>query len=134
MDLDGDETDNGEVTDDDAISDRDLEDLPMAAPFTPYSLDDDPDRLLTTMEELLQIQGQVEEFVNGMGYQIDFADLRWLQTLRREGASFLRLAKACQDRERAFNTTRGPTPTTWDPKAASTMYYCTRPVAREMDT
>jgi hypothetical protein len=123
-----------EITDDDAISDHDLEGLPPPAPSISYSLDDDTDQLLTTREKLLQIQGQMEEFVNEMKYQINFADLRWLQTLRREGANFLRPAKACQDREHTFNTTRGPTPTTWDPKAASTMYYRTRPVALEMDT
>ena len=123
-----------EVTDDEAISDHDLECL-SALRCTTCFLDDDPDWLLTTKEELLRVQGQMEEFVNGMmKYQIDFADLRWLQTLKCEGASFLRLAKACKDRKCAFNTTHGPTPTTWDPKAANTMYYRTRPVAREMDT
>ena len=75
MDFDGDETDR-EVTDDEAISDHDLEGLPVPQ-LTTYFLDDDPDRLLTTKEELLRVQGQMEEFVNGMmKYQVDFAGLR----------------------------------------------------------
>ena len=94
--------------------------------LTPWT--GDPSWLLTTKEASLQIQGQMEEFVTGMvGYRIDFANPHWLQT-------FLRLAEACRDRERAFNMAGGPTPTTWCPKATNGMYYRTRPVAREMDT
>ena len=83
-------------------------------------------------EELFQIQGRVEEFVNGVKYLINFTDFRWLQTPKREGVDFLRLAKARQDREHTFNTTSGLKPTTWDPKATN-VYYRTRPVARDMD-
>ena len=49
-------------------------------PLTTYSLNDDPDRLLTTEEELLRTQGQMEELVNEMvKYRIGFADLHRLQ-------------------------------------------------------
>ena len=44
--------------------------------------------------------------------QVNFGDPRWLQTPKREGRGLLWLAKACKDRERAYNTTGGPTPTT----------------------
>ena len=134
VDLDGDDMDEG-VVDDDAVADDNSEGLLPPMPLAANLLDDDPDWLMTTKDELLQIQGEMEEFVNEMmKYQVGFGDLRWLLTLKREGASFRRLAKACKDRERAFNATRGPTPTTWDPKAANTMYYRTWPPAREIDT
>lgn len=125
----------GEVTDDEiGLGDGSEDSPPMMPPLANF-LDNDPDRLMTTKDELTTIQGEMEEFVNEMmKYQVDFGDLRWLQTLKREGGGFLRLAKACKDRERAYNTARGPIPTTWDPKAANTMYYRTRPPTREMDT
>jgi len=111
-----------------------LEDLPPLTPLTTNLLDDDLDWLITTKDELLQIQGEMKEFVNEMmKYQVGFVDLCWLQTLKREGASFCRLGKACKDHERAFNATCGPTPAMWDPKAANIMYYRTRPPVREVD-
>ena len=103
-------------------------------PFAMCSLDNDPDRLMTTKDELIKIQDQLEEFVGMVKYQVDFADPRWLRTLKREGGGFLRLMKACKDREHAYNTVGGPTPTTWDPKATNTMYYRTRPPVRETHT
>ena len=134
-DLDGDDTDWEAPDDDDAISEDDLEDNLPLAPFITGSLDDDPDQLMTTKDELMKIQGQLEEFVNGMmKYQVDFADPRWLRTLKREGGGLLHLMEACRDSEHAYNTTGGPTPTTWDPKAAITMYYRTRPPARDRYT
>jgi len=141
-DLDGDDVgsevpDDGDDDDDVGMGSEDnLEDiLPSMRPFVMGSLDNDPDRLMTTKDELIEIQGQLEEFVNGMTkYQVDFADPRWLRTLKREGGGLLRLMKACKDREHAYNTAGGPTPTTWDPKATNTMYYHTRPPIREAHT
>ena len=44
--------------------------IPKITHFATNFLDDDPDRLMTT-EELFQIQGKMEEFVNEMmRYQI----------------------------------------------------------------
>ena len=44
--------------------------IPKITHFATNFLDDDPDRLMTT-EELFQIQGKMEEFVNEMmKYQI----------------------------------------------------------------
>jgi len=41
--------------------------------------DNDPNWLMTTKGELTEIQGEMEEFVNGMvKYQVDFGDPRWL--------------------------------------------------------
>jgi len=76
-----------EVPDDeDVVSKDDLEDFLPPRPFAMGSLDGDPDRLMMTKDELIKIQAQLEEFVNGMTkYQVDFADPRWLRTLKREG-------------------------------------------------
>ena len=102
--------------------------------LTANILNEDTDRLMTTKDELMSIQGQVGEFLPMMEFQIAFGDVRWLNTVKRECAGFLRLALACKERERGYNDTRGPAPTTWDPKAAVTMYYRTRPPVRERDT
>ncbi|KAJ7858934.1 hypothetical protein B0H14DRAFT_3631985, partial [Mycena olivaceomarginata] len=67
------------------------------------------------------------EFAKGLKYQRQFRDQRMLQALEREGASFLRLAKACLGKERRLKSTRGTTPSTWDRSAGSAMYYRARP-------
>ena len=48
------------------VSGDDLEEFPPSTSVTTNFLDDDPDRLMTTKEELFQIQGEMEEFVNEM--------------------------------------------------------------------
>ncbi|KAJ6464907.1 hypothetical protein C8R45DRAFT_799908, partial [Mycena sanguinolenta] len=57
-----------------------------------------------------------------------FQDSRFLTTLEREGAGFLRLAESCLSRERRENLTRSATPTTWERSTANTMFYRTRPL------
>ncbi|KAJ7625689.1 hypothetical protein FB45DRAFT_979820 [Roridomyces roridus] len=69
------------------------------------------------------------QFAEGLKYQRQFRDQRMLQALQREGASFLRLAKACLSKEK--RSTRGTTPSTWDKSIGSAMFYRPRPPRRE---
>jgi len=47
------------------------------------------------------------KFAKGLKYQVQIRDQRMLNTLKREGTSFLRLAKACMEKEKTRNLTRG---------------------------
>lgn len=63
------------------------------------------------------------DFAKGLRHQIQFRDQRMLNTFQREGASFLRLAKACIGEEKRMNSTR-----------AATMFYRTRPTMADENT
>jgi len=76
----------------------------------------------------------ISNFVTGLRYQVQFRDQRMLNVLEREGASFLRLAKACMEKERRMNTTRGPTVATWERSTSSAMFYRTRPTLVDQRT
>jgi cobalamin biosynthesis protein CobT len=81
----------------------------------------------TFEETMLAEIDLIESFAKGLRHQVQFRDQRMLNTLQREGASFLRLAKACMDKERRMNSTRSPTVSTWEKSTSSAMFYRTRP-------
>jgi len=85
-------------------------------------------------ERMVENIKTIRDFCNGLDYQLQFDDRRMLETLEREGAAFLRLAKACLGRERRMNTTRGSSPTTWEQGASSAMWYRTRPRREDVGT
>jgi hypothetical protein len=77
---------------------------------------------------------QIRNFCDGMEHQIQFGDHRFLKTLEREGAGFLRLAETCITQERQLNSSRAASPTTWDNSAANAMFYRSRPRPSEQGT
>ena len=76
----------------------------------------------------------IREFCKGLEYQIQFGNQWMLETLEREGASFLWLARGCLGREKHMNSMRGPAPTTWEKGTGNMMFYRTRPCAEDVDT
>ncbi|KAF7966149.1 hypothetical protein HWV62_39928 [Athelia sp. TMB] len=88
----------------------------------------------TLRESFLDEIQTIRDFCDGLEYQVQFEDRRMLETLQREGASFLRLARSCLGRERRYNSTRGAAPTTWEKATASAMFYRTRPPPRDAST
>lgn len=81
-----------------------------------------------TFEEAMN--GEIDlilEFAKGLKHQIQFRDQRMLNTLQREGASFLHLAKACMEKDRRMNSKRSPRVSTWEKSTSSAMFYRTRP-------
>ena len=76
----------------------------------------------------------IRQFCGGLEYQLQFEDHRMLETLEREGASFLRLAQSCLSCERRMNSLRGSSPTTWERETAKAMFYRTRPPRRDVDS
>ena len=100
-------------------------------PFT----DCDPDQRFTTAEALVQFQREASVFVNEMmPSQIQYSDPRWLSTLERECAGFIRLYRTLVDVERRVNSTRLNAPMTWDAKTSKAMFYRPRPPAHERET
>lgn len=51
----------------------------------------------------------IAKFIAALKYRAQFRDQRLLNVLQREGDRFLRLAKACMEKERRTNSTRSPT-------------------------
>jgi hypothetical protein len=79
-------------------------------------------------EETMQTEiDLIIDFVKGLKHQVQFRDQRMLNTLQREGASFLRLARACTEKERRLNSTRSAAVSTWEQSTSNTMFYRTRP-------
>ncbi|KAJ7436299.1 hypothetical protein B0H11DRAFT_1754960 [Mycena galericulata] len=76
----------------------------------------------------------LREFADGLEYQIQFQDRRMLDSVEREGAGFLRLARNCLDREHRTNSSRMKTPTTWESSTANAMFYRTRPPLADRET
>jgi hypothetical protein len=68
----------------------------------------------TLRERLVDHIKTLRDFCDGLEYQIQFEDQRMLATVEREGAGLFRLANNCLSRERRFNSTRSPSPTTWE--------------------
>ena len=76
----------------------------------------------------------LQEFCNGLEYQLQFSDPRMLLTVEREGAGMLRLASHCLSREQRLNSTRGGSPTTWEAETIGALYYCTWPPPSDANT
>ncbi|KAI9090067.1 hypothetical protein DFS34DRAFT_585337 [Phlyctochytrium arcticum] len=93
--------------------------------------DDGDDNQQTFEEEMTEICRVVSEFARGLEYQVQFRDHRMLSALKREGASFLRMARGALKKE----STRGRNATTWDSTATNgVMFYRARPSVTDQDT
>jgi hypothetical protein len=77
---------------------------------------------------------ELRDFCDGLEYQRQFRDQRFLNSLEKDGAGFLRLMHNCFSIERRRNSTRGPNPNTWEPGTANAMFYRTRPRPEDRDT
>jgi hypothetical protein len=108
--------------------------------------DDDDDGLIDTepglaigdrktlRERFSEYIGTIREFCDGLEYQLQFEDHRMLETVEREGVSFMRLAQNCLSRECRMNSSRGSSPTTWERETSRAMFYRTRPPRRDVES
>jgi hypothetical protein len=79
-------------------------------------------------EEAMAVEiNLISEFVKGLKHQVQFRDQRMLNTLQREGAAFFCLVKACMEKERRMNSTRGASVLMWEKSTSNVMFYRTRP-------
>jgi len=88
----------------------------------------------TFRERLTEHIRTIRDFCDGLEYQLEFEDHRMLETVERDGASFLRLAHSCLSRECRMNSLRGVSPTTWERETARAMFYRTRPSRRDIES
>ncbi|TRM60897.1 hypothetical protein BD626DRAFT_406536 [Schizophyllum amplum] len=91
--------------------------------------------LRTYTEESSDIVSTLRAFADGIEYNAQFRDRRFLETVQREGVGFLRLAQECLDKERRMQSLRGggTRPSTWQ-EASSAMFYRPRPRACDVST
>jgi hypothetical protein len=89
-----------------------------------------------TFEEAINDDIEViNEFLAGLRYQVQFRDQRMLNALEREGAGFLRFARACLLKEKRLRSKRGgEQPSTWEKSTITAMYYRARPAPADMNT
>ena len=78
-------------------------------------------------EEMASHLHLLREFCNGIEYQLKFQDPRFLKTLEKEGGRFFRLARNCLSRERRLNSSRTPSPATWEKSTSNALFYRARP-------
>jgi hypothetical protein len=76
------------------------------------------------MENYIRI---IREFCDGLEYQVKFQDPRFLTTLEKDGAGFIRLAQNCLSRERRLNSSQAASPSTWERATANALFYRARP-------
>jgi hypothetical protein len=76
------------------------------------------------MENYIRI---IRDFSDGLEYQVKFQDPRFLTTLEKDGAGFIRLAQNCLSRERRQNSSRVASPSTWERSTANVLFYRARP-------
>ncbi|KAJ7222179.1 hypothetical protein GGX14DRAFT_352938 [Mycena pura] len=118
------------------------DDAPPGSDDAPPGSDDEDDDLVDTrpdeddrptfLEAIDENIDVIMEFARGLKFQRQFRDQRMLDTVEKEGASFLRLARACLRKEKRMQSTRGDVPSTWDKSAGSAMYYRARPAASQI--
>jgi hypothetical protein len=90
---------------------------------------------MTTEEAFNNDIEVLSEFLSGLRFQVQFRDQRMLNTLEREGAGILRLARACLLKEKRLQSKRGGGQvSTWEKTTISAMYYRARPANADIDT
>lgn len=82
-------------------------------------------------DQLRERISQLQDFVNGLEYNVQFSDHRMVDALERAGATFFRFVDNCLDRERRENSTRLSSPTTYEMSTANAMFYRSRRSKRE---
>jgi hypothetical protein len=105
------------------------DDAPESDPNSDSDLDEDeePEPFVanqkTCQEQMLERVELLEEFMQGLRYQIQFNDTRMLNKVEREGASLFCLAENCLDQEKRFNSVRMDAPTTYERQTSNAMFW-----------
>jgi hypothetical protein len=104
--------------------------------------DDDADGLVDTGHNAMQTFQEhldnnidlIKDFLDGLDYQRQFRDHRFLESPECNDASFFRFARNCLSREQRCNSSRAASPTTWERTTANAMFYCSCPQSADRDT
>ncbi|KAI9103345.1 hypothetical protein DFS34DRAFT_576741 [Phlyctochytrium arcticum] len=84
---------------------------------------DGDDRRQTLEEEMGEIRDEIADFLRGLEFQTQFCDHRFLQALKNEGASFLKLVRGALQKEKRLQGTRGQNATTWNPSSTNRIMF-----------
>ncbi|KAF8515502.1 hypothetical protein BU17DRAFT_51601, partial [Hysterangium stoloniferum] len=76
----------------------------------------------TFQEHFTHCINMLQEFCNGLEYQVQFGDNRMLNVIEREGTSLFWLAHNCLDHEHCQSSMRIPAPTMWE-QSSNAMFY-----------
>ncbi|KAJ3979894.1 hypothetical protein F5890DRAFT_1631332 [Lentinula detonsa] len=85
----------------------------------------------TYEERIDTLVRNLHSFANGLLYQKQFRDGRFLNIVEKQGSGFLRLLDTCLEKERRQNLNGTAPISTWDNRASSAMFYRTRPQGHE---
>ncbi|KAJ3745580.1 hypothetical protein DFH05DRAFT_1396638, partial [Lentinula detonsa] len=85
----------------------------------------------TYEERIDTLVRNLHSFANGLLYQKQFRDGRFLNIVKKQGSGFLRLLDTCLEKERRQNLNGTAPISTWDNRASSAMFYRTRPQGHE---
>jgi hypothetical protein len=90
---------------------------------------------LTFEEAINEDINLLNEFLQGLRYQVQFRDQRMLNILEREGAGFFCRERACLHKEKKLKSRRGgETPSTWEKSTINALFYRTRPADANINT
>ena len=78
-------------------------------------------------EEMENYVHLIQDFCNGLEFQVKFQDPWFLNTLEREGGMFFNFAQNCLSRERRANLSRAASPPTWERSTANAIFYRSHP-------
>jgi len=85
--------------------------------------DDNGSSQKTCKEELESHLQILREFCDGIEYQVQFQDQRFLKTLENEGGRFFRLAQNCLSCERCLILSHAASPATWEKSTSNALFY-----------
>ncbi|KAL0564139.1 hypothetical protein V5O48_017915 [Marasmius crinis-equi] len=80
----------------------------------------------TYQERMERIIRDLHSFADGLQYQTQFRDERFLTRLEVQGRGFLSMMDSCLEKERRENSSRIANPGTWNPEFTSAMFYRSR--------
>ncbi|KAI9447117.1 hypothetical protein BJY52DRAFT_1127653, partial [Lactarius psammicola] len=69
----------------------------------------------------------LQDFCDGLKFQVKFQDPQFLKILKKDGAGFFRLAQNCLSYERCLNSSHAASLLTWERSTANTMFYRSHP-------
>ena len=76
----------------------------------------------------------LQDFVDGLEYQLQFGDSRMLDHLKQEGTGFFWMAESCLSHECHLNSMRRASLMTWEKATSSAMFYRIQPHHADKDT
>ncbi|KAI3616498.1 hypothetical protein WG66_011640 [Moniliophthora roreri] len=105
--------------------------LPRCVPGDEESEDASEDDTLNPVTRY--VIHDMRSFADGLAYQMQFRDERFLTKVETQGRGLLSIIRACLEKERRENSSRSSNPGTWDTEFSSAMFYRSRPQDKHIE-